>query len=392
MSAAGRIPTHKSARDMRVLLAAFVNTDHPGVLRKVHEQTVALRGHIPQTIGVAIGDNSRNVPVRDLACAYVHVPGGAYNPLSRAACFHVLWEVVQKVQPDVVYFRYPMYDSHVLRFMGEVPGVVFEVQTKAESELSPAAATNDNNFARQVLPLARGIVSVTDEICSYELARSNANIASHVMPNGMNAESIVFTPFAPSGKANIEMVCAAQFAQWHGIDRVLAGMAMADASTRDGVLLHLAGEGEVVASYRSFVQEFGLSENVRFHGRLTADELTPLFARSHIAIGSLALHRIGLRQLSVLKNREYCLRGIPFVFAGKDLDFPETLPFVDTFAANDDPIPLATLRAFAGRVSGDPGLRATVRAYGEEHLSWHTKMKELAAFFESLAPGLRAVA
>jgi len=120
-------------KTMRVLIAAFVNTDHPGVLRKVHEQVVALRDHLPNTIGVAIGDNSRKVPVGDLACSYLHVPGGAYTPISRAAAFHVLWEVVQKVQPDVVYFRYPMYDSHVLRFVREVPNVVFEVQTKAES-------------------------------------------------------------------------------------------------------------------------------------------------------------------------------------------------------------------------------------------------------------------
>jgi glycosyltransferase involved in cell wall biosynthesis len=288
------------------------------------------------------------------------------------------------MKPDIVYFRYPMYDSHVLRLVQELPNVVFEVQTKAESELSPAAAANDNTFAKQLLPRARGIVAVTDEILEYEQQRAGSRRPGYVMPNGMNAESIEFTPHVPSGEAAIEMVCAAQYAPWHGIDRILAGMALAEPSARDGVLLHLAGEGDVVASYKSFVAEFGLDEHVRFHGRLTAEQLTPLFARSHIAIGSLALHRINLRQLAVLKNREYCLRGIPFVFAGEDLDFTGDLPFVKTFSANDEPISLTALRDFATATAGDPHLRQQARAYGEHQLSWRTKMKGLSTFLASL--------
>jgi glycosyltransferase involved in cell wall biosynthesis len=377
-------PIHSANSNLRVLIAAFVNTDHPGVLRKVHEQTVALREHVPNTIGVAIGDNSRQVPVRDLACAYVHVPGGAYSAISRAACFHVLWEVVQKVKPDIVYFRYPMYDSHVLRLVREVPGIVFEVQTKAESELSPAAAATDNSYAQQVLPQSRAIVAVTDEILTYEMNRGRASRPGYVMSNGMNAESVQFTPHMPSGETTVELVCAAQYAPWHGIDRVLAGMAMADEVTRNGVLLHLAGEGEIVASYKRFVDEFGLAKHVRFHGRLSAEQLAPLFERSHVAIGSLALHRIGLRQLAVLKNREYCLRGIPFVFAGEDVDFPSDLPFVSTLPANDDPIPLTALREFAQRTSAQPTLRQDARAYGEHQLAWRNKMKGLASFLGSL--------
>lgn len=384
MSAAVNHASRPTNTNMRILIAAFVNTDHPGVLRKVHEQTVALREHLPNTIGVAIGDNSRQVPVKDLACAYVHVPGGAYSALSRAACFHVLWEVVQKVQPDIVYFRYPMYDSHVLRLVREVPNVVFEVQTKAESELSAAAAANDNRYAQQVLPRARGIVAVTNEILTYEMQRATVARPGFVMPNGMNGESVTFTPFRPSGEATFEMVCAAQYAPWHGIDRLLAGMALADPSTRDGVLLHLAGDGDVVASYQSFVDEFALGAHVRFHGRLTADELTPLFERSHIAIGSLALHRLGLAQLAVLKNREYCLRGIPFVFAGEDMDFPPDLPFVATVPATDEPISLAALREFGAQCSAERDLRMQTRRYGEQQLAWRTKMRGLATFLTSL--------
>src|SRR5690606_31176242 len=144
--------------------------------------------------GVGVGDNSRQVPVNDLACTYVHVPGGAYTPLTRAAAFHVLWEVAQKVQPDIVYFRYPMYDSHTLRFVREVPGVVFEIQTKADREMSPQAVAHDAAFARQILPLSRGLVAVTDEILDYETARAGVRLPGHVMSNGMNADSVCFTP------------------------------------------------------------------------------------------------------------------------------------------------------------------------------------------------------
>jgi glycosyltransferase involved in cell wall biosynthesis len=372
---------------VRVLIAAFVNTDHPGVLRKVHEQTVALREYVPETIGLAIGDNSRKADVDGLACSYVDVPGGAYNTLTRAACFHVLWEAVQKLQPDIVYFRYPMYDSHTLRFVRDVPATVFEIQTKAESEFPPQVAAADNEYARRVLPLARGVVAVTAEILDYELARGGASRAGHVMSNGMNAESVPFTPAAHTTGASgiVEMICAAQFAHWHGIDRILAGMALTDPGQRNRMLLHLAGEGDVVPAYRDFVREFGLGGQVNFHGRLSRDELTPLFARSRIAIGSLALHRIGLSQLAVLKNREYCLRGIPFVFAGEDVDFDSSLPFVRTFAQSDDPILPSDLLQFAEEAGKSGGTRAGIRKYGEERLSWRTKMRGLAEFLSTLA-------
>ncbi len=369
---------------MRVLIAAFVNSDHPGVLRKVHEQTVALRKSIPETAGIAIGDNSQQVKVDDLACTYIHVPGGAYSAVSRAACFHVLWEAANKLNADIIYLRYPMYDSHTLRFVRDVKNVVIEVQTKAESEFPVEVAAIDNRYAREVLPLTKAIVAVTPEIVKYETTRAGTSLPSYVMSNGINAESVEFTPFTGMSDAGLEMVCAAQYAPWHGIDRLLAGIAIASESDRDGVLLHLAGEGDVLNSYRTFVSEFGISNNVRFYGRLGAAELAPLFARSHIAVGSLALHRIGLTQLAVLKNREYCLRGIPFVFAGNDVDFSDTLPFVHTVPANDSPVSLNELRRFAARTQGQSGIRKDARSYGELNLSWNRKMAQLAEFLRTL--------
>src|SRR5690606_12246190 len=204
------------------------------------------------------------------------------------------------------------------------------------------------------------------------------------MSNGMNADSVRFTPSEASADGPIEMVCAAQFAPWHGIDRLLAGMAMASPDVRQNVVLHLAGEGDVIAQYKAFVQEFGLENQVRFYGRLTSEQLTPLFARSHIAIGSLAMHRIGLEQLAVLKNREYCLRGIPFVFAGEDMDFPAALPFVRQLPSGDEPLALEPLLAFARSCAAEAGLRQRAREYGETQLPWTRKMADLAPFLGSL--------
>ena len=74
-------------------------------------------------------------------------------------------------------------------------------------------------------------------------------------------------------------------------------------------------------------QEEGVSGEVRFLGRQDPDTLGRMYGDYSLAVGALAPYRLGLRCSSVLKVREYCLAGIPFMTAGRDPDFPDGVPF-----------------------------------------------------------------
>jgi hypothetical protein len=126
----------------------------------------------------------------------------------------------------------------------------------------------------------------------------------------------------------------------------------------------------------------GLAEMVCIHGVLYGSDLDKVLADCHLAIGSLALHRNGLREACMLKVREYTARGLPFVIAYDDPDLPAGLPWVLKIPADESPVEIDALVNFAEDVSKLPSLAKEMRAFAEARLSWTVKMKGLARFVQ----------
>jgi hypothetical protein len=99
-----------------------------------------------------------------------------------------------------------------------------------------------------------------------------------------------------------------------------------------------------------------------------------------MAVGVLGLHRKGLSVASPLKHREYCLRGIPFVMAGKDSDIPPDLPWVCCAEDRDDPVSIADLQAWYQALPPASGLRA----FAQETLGWESRVKKILTYVSSL--------
>lgn len=373
---------------MRILTLAFAGTDQTGVHRKLAEQTRALRAVVPDTHAVVFADTRVAPPPIDPPYRLVDIRGGGFDPTSRAVAFHACWEAVEQHQPDVVYMRYPIYDSHVLRFAREAPPVVFELQTLFHREAPAVAVGQERVWASRVLPLTAGLVAVTGEILEYEQGRAGCDIPGHVMPNGADPSTIPLTP--PSLDAGqVNVLCVASFARWHGIDRLIAGLA-----TEPDVLdvhLHLVGDGDEVAALRSLAADLAVGDRVHFHGRVPVTALDRWYAGAHLAIGSLAPHRVGLREVAALKHREYALRGLPIVIGGGDADLPASLPWVRQLPADDAPVSPRQLRAFALGWT-DARRRATIRAWAEQRLSWSAKIPPLVEFLQHAitADGVRS--
>ena len=62
----------------------------------------------------------------------------------------------------------------------------------------------------------------------------------------------------------------------------------------------IAGDGPALPPLRELAAALGLGERVTFAGTVTGSALRDLYARSHLAVSSLGLHRIGLASASVV--------------------------------------------------------------------------------------------
>ena len=197
--------------------------------------------------------------------------------------------------------------------------------------------------------------------------------------NGIDVAAIEPRASAPPWPAPVlRLVAVATVSKWHGYDRLLR--AIKEHANRPNrafdVHLTIAGQGPALDELRALSASLGLDDRVVFAGTVTGAPLRALYEQSHLAVSSLALHRIGLSTASVLKAREYCAIGIPFIATGHDPDFSAGLDFRFVVSASEDAGDIVA--AFDAFARAAPGIDASVmRRYAVEHLDFQHK---LAAF------------
>lgn len=237
-------------------------------------------------------------------------------------------------------------------------------------------------FGKSIRRNSDAVIGVTNEITQYQLEIiKDFNKPNITSGNGFEVESVL-TRKPPQFKNELHLLIVAYTNRWHGLDRLLRGIA-AYSGTPD-VMLHIAGDGSELPHLQKLTNELGIGNRVIFHGFTTGKDLDDLFNTCHIAVGSLGIHRKGLTQTSELKVREYCARGIPWIIACKDPDFPEDFPYIHRIPADESPVNMDEVVKFAEKACSDPDHPVKMRSYAFEHLDWSVKMKKLKTFLEAL--------
>ena len=306
---------------------------------------------------------------------------------------HVIGNQIKNLDyPDCVLLRYPYYilyyPKNILKKKRRCK-IVFEHNTKETDEFKLLTGCFSQIFLQEIFlgrfirSQADAIVGVTDEITQYQLKRCHNPDKPHItIGNGIDVASVPLRHHPPLITTELHLLFVANVSRWHGIDRLIRGLASYDGKT--GIILHVAGEGAELPNLKKLVKDYGLTENVIFHGFMTGQPLDELFNTCHIAVGSLGIHRKGLSQTSELKVREYCARGIPWIIACRDPDFPDDFPYVHRIPADESPVNCEEVLEFAKRVCKDPEHPQKMRDYTMDHLDWSIKMKKLKEFLEKL--------
>ena len=303
----------------------------------------------------------------------------------------IFGETIDSLGPDdILYYRYsgafPLYYPNKYLRGFRTCRIVTEHQTKELDEFKlnndALAYWSERLCGKLLRKQSDAIIGVTDEITQYEITRAGDLKKPHLtIGNGFAVQSVPLRQ-APHYNSDFHLLCVANVSRWHGLDRLIRGI-----STHNGmpkVILHIAGDGTELSYLQKLAGDLGISDRVVFHGFTTGKALDALFDQCHIAVGSLGIHRIGLKEASILKAREYCARGIPFIYGISDPDFPADFPYLLHLPADESPIDIDQVLAFAQEVCADPDHPQKMRRYAEEHLDWSVKMKKLKDFLEAL--------
>ena len=372
---------------------------HSGVSKKIISQIVSLNEVGVDTKLFTFGNLDDLKYFAEISDYIVHSPSSIncdygtniINLLQRDLCINrVLRLLFESLgSKDVVYSRIPPLSISTLISLGKPRNckVVFEFQSIENREAWSSGcyffALLDSIFGKIRRRNIDGIVGVTDEITAYQLKKSGDTSIPHItIGNGFEVNSVSRRRAPEANDRELNLLCVANVSRWHGLDRLLRGLATYSRTPK--VILHIAGDGAELPHLQQLTKELGIGDRVVFHGFTTGKALDDLFDQCHIAVGSLGIHRKGLTQTSELKGREYCARGIPYIIACADPDFPADFPYILHLPADESPINIDHVLAFAQEVCADPDHPQKMHRYAEKHLDWSVKMKILKGFLEAL--------
>lgn len=282
-----------------------------------------------------------------------------------------LCRAVGRWAPDVVYLRYTPLFPPPVRLLRAIPTVI-EINSDDRAEYLSKSRNKAvlNDVSRRILfAHAKGFACVTPELAD-RVAPKSEQVRKVVISNGISLGRA--QPLTPATNERPRLVYMGAWAPWHGVDKIIA---LADALP------------EFDFDFIGFEPPIHrvLPSNIRTHGFCHQQQYESILADSDVAVGTLALHRLGMSQATPLKTREYLLWGLPIVIGYDDPDFRDKpwfllqLPNTERNVAES----VAAIRAFVHAVAG----RRVAREAVADRIDLGVKETQRLSFLREVVAG-----
>ena len=357
----------------KVLYLAFLElAKGDGVSKKIAAQVKAFKKksecHLCSYINSC---NKRSFKVDDHTIC--EVPN-RYSLLYRKHIFNSILRYIELNNINILYIRYTLNaDLYYILFLKSVKKIGCKIL------LEIPTYPYDNEFKKA--SLKRNILHNIEKLfrkwlrccCDYIVTTSEEDMIFDTptirISNAVDPDDIVLN--APTeNKEFYRFVAVGQIAFWHGYDRIILGLKNYY-NNNPSVLVYLdiVGDGHSLQDLQTLTKNFNLEKYITFHGRREGAELDLIFKTADMAIGCLGCHRKSLMEVKSLKNVEYAMRGIPFVYSEQNSDFDDKT-FVLKCPADESPIVVEELINFVNNNKLSPfAIRESVHT-----LSWDNQI------------------
>lgn len=398
---------------MKVLYLFLDGTKSPGVINKVKAKIAYLNKSGIQTTGLFFNANIKEKQVDEQT--QIHYVPATIKPLSKIyfrrgirnwyLWFHYrsynkqfysqLIEEVQKYDFDLILLRYPLASKGLLKFVSKYKGrIVFEHNSKETVELRLAEKEQqsvkyyieaEEKFGSRVLRNAAGITAVGNELLNYELSRvEGKNIPGCVIANSYDVNRVKLRQQPEYNGSELRLVfVTGSPSPWVGIDLLLKGLSDYRGATKVTIKI----VGPLSDKLTAMVQNCGAADQIHLTGELSGTELDACYDEAHLAIGTLAMQRVGLSEHSSLKVLEYAARGIPFVIGYEETNFPPQSEVADCFlnvGYDGKSVDVNSIVRFADVVLNNRSAPAILRDWAVKHFNSEVKMNLLRNFIKSV--------
>lgn len=281
---------------------------------------------------------------------------------------NILFKKVAFWKPDLIYCRFYTYYPGIVKLMSEFP-VVLEINSNVVNEMRLSSAFYlywyHAFLHKKALMNAAGFAFLTPETA--------ANYSKYKKPIVVIGDSVDLNEYhqtpPPCNAVPHIVFMASGAADWHGLDKILW---LSKACKH----WHFDLIGVEESTVRS-----DAGGNVSAHGFLNRAEYENFMTKADIAIGTLALHRIGMNQTAPLKVREYLAYGLPTIVGYQDSDFPIPVDYLLELPNTETNV-IDNLQSIVKFVEHWVGKRVPKEKV--THLDANVKEEKRLAFFSSL--------
>lgn len=291
-----------------------------------------------------------------------------------------------------IYMRFPAADPASFWFVKQIKQQGFRLFTEHQQIENPYRQLNfikgyfvigilDFCFGKPIRKYIDGFVGVCEDITTFESSYvKNRNKLFLTLGNGIQAND--FPARIPTkSSVDLEIIFVGAGYRTNGLHRLIESIKNAlSKGNKHSILVHVVGDSNEMQYNKNLVAKYGLEKEFIFYGFKKHKDYEHLFNSSHLAMGTLSFSRIGLHSASTLKLREYCSRGIPFFYAGDDIDFPNDFPYHLKLPDNDFPFDFNLLEEFSRKMQDAENVTEEMQNYAKYFLDWTQKMNKLKDF------------
>ncbi|MCM1231004.1 MAG: glycosyltransferase [Ruminococcus flavefaciens] len=299
--------------------------------------------------------------------------------ITNKECYEIIiaWMVKYKISKS--YIRYQLSDRWFLYFLQKQK----ELGVKSVLEFPTVPYDNNSNwllcediYCREHL---HEYIKYCTTYCNFDEV---FQIPCTVLVNGVDMDKQREKKIRKKD-GTIVLLAVAEFSKWHGYERVMQGMHDYYAGGGEkNIILNFVGNDErrEARYYRQLVREYQLHEHVCFCGELLGEELDEIYNNSDIAIGSLGFYKMKYENGSPIKLREYCARGIPFIYGYDDISFNENDYYAYKISNDETPVDIRKVIEFYNDMYDGRNFAHDMRQYASSHLTWDSILKPVIEY------------
>jgi glycosyltransferase involved in cell wall biosynthesis len=285
------------------------------------------------------------------------------------------YEIANKDNYDAVFIRYSLAERNLVKMLSrlkekgikifiEIPSYPYDLEYENKQWYKNIGLYIDKRYRNKLKDYVDIIFTPSPQ------QETIYGIKAVSFNNGVNTEEIKERDYSGKKDGTLRFIGVANLNAWHGYDRVIRGMAEYYKEKNEiDFIFNVVGEGIELPRLKELVKEVGLENRVIFHGFKSGKDLDQVYNNSDVAISSVALYRLGETPRLVLKAREACLKGIPFVAVKGDPVFDEDFDYV--YFVEDEGTPLEVEKIYNWFVDlNSEEYLEEMSKFAKENLDW----------------------